>query len=86
MGRVGLLVVLTVVAGLYAQHALAYLSARGQAHEQQAIVRSLQRQNAALAAEQRSLRNPATVQREARALGMVRLGEHPYVVTGLPKH
>jgi cell division protein FtsB len=86
VGRVGLLVVLAVVAGLYVQHALAYMSVRGQAHQQQAIVRSLQRQNAALAAQQRSLRNPATVQREARALGMVRLGEHPYVITGLPNH
>jgi len=26
------------------------------------------------------------VQREARALGMVRMGEHPYVITGLPNH
>ena len=31
---------------------------------------------------------PMTVKnpREARALGMVRVGEHPYEVTGLPKH
>lgn len=86
IGRVGLLVVLTVVAGLYVQQAVAYLSVRSQAQQQQAIVRDLQRQNAALAAQERSLRNPATVQREARALGMVRMGEHPYVITGLPKH
>ena len=86
VGRVGLLVVLCVVAGLYVQQALAYLSVRAQSKQQQAIVRNLERQNAALAAQQRSLRDPATVQREARALGMVRLGEHPYVITGLPKH
>jgi cell division protein FtsB len=86
VGRVGLLVVLAVVAGLYVQHALAYLSVRAQARQQQAIVRDLQRQNAALTAQQRSLKNPATVQREARALGMVRMGEHPYVITGLPNH
>ena len=86
VGRVGLLVVLAVVAGLYVQHALAYLSVRSQARQQQAIVQKLQRQNAALTAQQRSLKNPATVQREARALGMVRMGEHPYVITGLPNH
>ena len=86
VGRVGLLVVLTVVAGLYVQHALAYLSVRSQARQQQGIVRNLERQNAALSAQERSLRNPATVQREARALGMVRLGEHPYAITGLPSH
>jgi cell division protein FtsB len=86
VGRVGLLVVLTVVAGLYVKQAMAYLSVRSQSRQQQAIVSNLQRQNAALAAQQRSLKNPATVQREARALGMVRMGEHPYVITGLPSH
>jgi cell division protein FtsB len=86
IGRVGLLVVLVVVAGLYVQQALAYLSVRGQARHQQSIVQGLQRQNAALSRQQSSLRNPATVQREARALGMVRVGERPYVITGLPKH
>lgn len=82
----GLLVVLTVVAGLYVKQAMAYLSVRSQSEQQQAIVSNLQRQNAGLAAQQRSLKNPATVQREARALGMVRMGEHPYVITGLPNH
>jgi cell division protein FtsB len=81
---VGLLVVLTVVAGLYVKQAMAYLSVRSQSQQQQAIVHNLERQNAALAAQERSLKNPATVQREARALGMVRMGEHPYVITGLP--
>jgi cell division protein FtsB len=78
------LVVLTVVAGLYVKQAMAYLSVRSQSRQQEAIVRTLERQNAALAAQQRSLKDPETVQREARALGMVRMGEHPYVITGLP--
>jgi cell division protein FtsB len=86
IGRVSLLVVLIVVAGLYVQQALAYLSVRGQAREQRSLVHNLQRQNAALARQQSSLRNPATVEREARELGMVRLGERPYVITGLPGH
>ncbi len=86
IGRIGLLVVLIVVAGLYVQQALAYLSVRGQANQQQSLVRNLQRQNSALTRQQSSLRNPATVQREARRLGMVRLGERPYVITGLRSH
>lgn len=86
VGRVGLLVVLTVVAGLYVKQAMAYLSVRSQSQQQQAIVRELERRNASLAAQARSLRSSATVQREARALGMVRMGEHPYVITGLPNH
>jgi cell division protein FtsB len=86
VGRVGLLVVLCVVAGLYVQQGLAYLSVRGQANRQQAIVRQLTQSNASLRAQQRSLNNPVTILRDARALGMVRVGEHPYEITGLPSH
>jgi cell division protein FtsB len=86
VGRVGLLVVLCVVAGLYVQQGMAYLSVRSQANQQHAIVQQLKRSNASLRAQQRSLNNPATILRDARALGMVRVGEHPYEVTGLPNH
>lgn len=86
VGRIGLLVVLTVVVGLYVQHALSYLSTRAQADQQQAVVQRLVRDNAALEKQQRSLNDPATIVRDARALGMVRPGERPYVVTGLPNH
>ncbi len=86
VGRVGLLVVLCVVAGLYVQQGLAYLSARSQANQQRAIVEQLKRSNASLRAQQRSLNNPVTILRDARALGMVRVGEHPYEVSGLPGH
>ncbi len=78
--------VLAVVVGLYVQHALAYLSVRSQAEQQLAIVKRLSRENAQLAEEQQSLSDPATIVRDARALGMVRPGERPYVVTGLPQH
>ena len=77
---------LGVVAGLYVQQALAYLAVRSQANHQRAIVQQLSRSNASLRAQQRSLNATATILREARALGMVRVGEHPYEVTGLPGH
>jgi cell division protein FtsB len=86
VGRVALVVVLMVVAGLYVQHTLAYFSVRSQANQQSSIVQRLSRQNAALAQQERSLNNPATIVRDARALGMVWQGERPYVVTGLPSH
>ena len=86
VGRVGLLIVLCVVAGLYVQQGLAYLAVRSQANQQKAIVQQLTRANAGLSAEQRSLNSTATILRDARALGMVRVGEHPYEVTGLPNH
>jgi len=86
VGRVSLLIVLGVVAALYVQQGLAYLAVRGQANRQRAIVQQLTRANAALRAQQRSLNDPATILRDARALGMVRVGEHPYEITGLPSH
>src|ERR1700730_3599876 len=72
LARFGLLVVLVVVVGLYVQHALSYLSTRAEAHRQAAIVHRLERENAALAREQSSLNDPATIQRNARKLGMVK--------------
>lgn len=86
VGRVALLLVLFVVAGLYVQHALSYWSSRNQANVQATIVRNLTRDNARLIQEQRALRDPATIVLDARKLGMVRPGERPYVVTGLPNH
>jgi cell division protein FtsB len=84
VGRVSLLVVLCVVAGVYVQRALAYVSVHSQADQQRAIVQQLSRSNASLSAQQRSLNTPATIESDARALGMVRPGEHPYELTGLP--
>ena len=84
MGRVALLVVLAVVLGLYIQQGLAYLSSRSQANAQAAIVKRLTRENRQLSAQERSLNNPATIVRDARQLGMVKPGERPFVVTGLP--
>ncbi len=86
VGRVGLLVVLCVVGGLYVQQGLAYLAVRSQANQQHAIVEQLTRSNTSLRTQQRSLNSPTTILRDARALGMVRVGEHPYEISGLPNH
>jgi cell division protein FtsB len=84
VGRFGLLFVLTVVVGLYVQHTLSYFRTHAQAVAQQAIVDQLARQNAQLSRQQKSLNDPATIVHDARALGMVRPGERPYVITGMP--
>jgi cell division protein FtsB len=86
VGRVALVIVLAVVALLYIQHAIAYVQARSEADHQQAIVTSLERQNAALARQQKQLNDPATIIKDARELGMVWMGERPYAVNGLPNH
>lgn len=84
VGRYGLVVVLLIVVGLYVEHALSYLSTRSQADAQTAVVQRLERQNAQLSREARSLNDPTTIVRDARALGMVRPGERPYVVQSSP--
>jgi cell division protein FtsB len=84
VGRVVLIIVLAVVFGLYVQQGLAFLSARSQAGEQQSILRQLTQERARLIHEQRALNNPATIELYARRLGMVKQGERPYVVTGMP--
>jgi cell division protein FtsB len=81
-----MLVVLVIVAGLYVQHALAYLSTRAQAEQQKEIVNRLVRENALLVKKRDALNDPVTIEREARALGMIRPGERPYVVTDLSGH
>jgi cell division protein FtsB len=75
-----------VVIGLYVQHTLSYLSVSSQASQQQAIVDQLARENARLTAEEKSLSSPAVIIRDARALGMVRPGERPYVISGHASH
>jgi cell division protein FtsB len=82
VGRVGLLIVLAIVVGLYVEHTLSYFSTRSQADQQKAIVSRLAQQNAQLTRRERSLNDPSTIVSEARALGMVRPGERPYVITG----
>jgi cell division protein FtsB len=81
LGRISLLVVLLVVSLIGVQRVLSYLSARAQAARVQTTVQQLARQNAKLEAQQRALSEPATLAADARKLGMVRIGEHPYVVT-----
>jgi cell division protein FtsB len=84
VGRIGLLIVLTVVVGFYVEHTLSYFATRAQANQEQAIVNRLAHQNAQLARQAKSLNNPATIVSQARALGMVRPNERPYVITGTP--
>jgi cell division protein FtsB len=81
MGRTSLLVTLVIVSLIGVQRVLSYLSTRSQAASAIAQVHQLTQANAKLAAQQRSLSEPATIAAAARKLGMVRIGEHPYAVT-----
>jgi cell division protein FtsB len=83
LGRTALLAVFALVAVVGAEGAFGYMHARAQNQQQLGIVRALTYQDRRLQARASSLANPATIVREARALGMVRAGERAYVVTGL---
>jgi cell division protein FtsB len=76
--------VLVVVLGLYVKQGLSLLATRSQADRELATAQQLARENRSLEQQQRSLTNPGTIARDARALGMVQAGERPYVITGLP--
>jgi cell division protein FtsB len=85
-GRIVMLFVLGLVAYLGITGILTLLSTRSQAEQQQAIVRTLARENRHLEQVQRSLGQSATIMKDARALGMVKAGERSYSVTGLSGH
>jgi cell division protein FtsB len=85
VGRVGLLVVLVMILGLYVGPARSYFATRSQAAQKGAAVQELKRENARLKARTKALRDPGELEREARRMGMVRPGERAYVVKGLPK-
>ncbi len=86
LGRIALLAVFVLVAGIGVQGARSFMQTRAQAQQQTAIVQGLQRENRRLSQLQSSLKNPQTIVLDARALGMVQAGEQSFAVTGLPKH
>jgi cell division protein FtsB len=86
LGRVALLVTFGVVAALYVQQGLSLFATHSQADRQLATVQQLVRENRRLRDQAQALRSPATIAQDARALGMVRPGERPYVIVGQTSH
>jgi Tfp pilus assembly protein PilX len=81
-----MLCVLVVLCYLYIAPARTLLGDLHQAAARHRQLLALERQAAALRTEERMLSQPSTLEREARALGLVRPGEREYVVTGLPNN
>jgi hypothetical protein len=82
---VTLLVVVAGVLMLYVGPASSYVRTWQEAKERKAELRGLEREQARLLARRRALREPRSLEREARQLGMVRRGERAFVVAGLPR-
>jgi hypothetical protein len=85
VGRVGLLVTLAIVVCLYIEPALSILKTWRAERRQANVVHQLVQSNTVLERQVKSLSNPATIVADARALGMVRSGEKPYVILGLTR-
>jgi cell division protein FtsB len=85
VGRVVLLVVLLGITSLYIGPLHSYWSTRQQAAAKHNEVQQLLRENVRLKERRAALRTKGTLEKEARKLGMVRPGERPYSVSGLPK-
>ena len=86
LGRLALLGVLVVILGLYISPAKHWLEQSSTAKAQKQELQDLNTQNATLKRRLRGLRSPATLEREARRLGMVKEGERSYVIENPPRN
>jgi cell division protein FtsB len=85
VGRVALLLLLLLVALAYVGPARSLLSTWRDSNAKRAQLQTLEREHEALLRRARELRDPRTVQAEARRLGMVKPGERSYVIRNLPR-
>jgi hypothetical protein len=79
-----MLCVLVALVYLYASAGLHMLSTWRQSRRDGAVVASMEREHRQLVRQHDALSAPGTLEAEARQLGMMRKGEQPYVVSGLP--
>jgi cell division protein FtsB len=85
VGRWALIAVLGFVLYLYIGPAASWVSAYKEAGRKRAEVAALRAENERLRERRRNLKDPASLEREARRLGMVKAGEKSYVIQDLPK-
>jgi hypothetical protein len=86
IGRVALLLVLAALLYLYLSAGVRLLTTWSAEHRDNAAVAVLQREHARLARQHASLGRQTTLEDEARRLGMIKAGEQPFVITGLPNN
>jgi hypothetical protein len=84
LGRLAMLCVLIALVYLYVSAGLHMLSTWRQSGHDSAAVASMEREHRLLVHEHEALSAPGTLEAEARQLGMMRKGEQPYVISGLP--
>ena len=83
VGRIALVLVLFGVMVSYLNPLVNLLQAWQGSRSSEAQLAQLKREKVELSRQLRDVSSPATLEREARRLGMVQPGEHAYVVHGL---
>ena len=83
LGRWALIMVLGFVLYLYIGPAASWVSTYKEAKRKREEVAALKAENQRLRERRKELRDPASLEREARRLGMVKAGEKGYVIEGL---
>ena len=86
VGRLALLCVLVALVYLYVSAGFHMLSTWQQSRHDSAAVAALEREHRRLEAQRRALSGQPALEAQARKLGMIRVREQPYVVTGLPEN
>ncbi len=84
LGRLALLATLLFILVLYISPAKHWIQQSSTAGHQKGELNDLRTENRVLKRRVTALRDPGALEREARRLGMVRQGEHAYVIENLP--
>jgi cell division protein FtsB len=86
LGRIALLLVLAALLYLYLSAGVRLFTTWSAERRDNAAVAALKREHTLLARQRASLGRQSTLEAEARRLGMVKAGEQPFVITGLPNN
>jgi hypothetical protein len=84
LGRLALLCVLAILLYLYVSAGAKLFSSWSQSKHDAARVRALTVEHRLLSQARASSASQSSVEAQARRLGMIKPGEQPYVITGLP--
>lgn len=86
LARLALLFVLVALVYLYASAGVRMLSAWRQSRHDRAVVAALAAEHSRLARQHNQLSSQSALEVQARQLGLIKQGEQPYLVSGLPRN
>ena len=86
VARIAMLFVLAALLYLYFSAGIRMFSTWRQERADRSAVVAMERENRLLRRQHEILSRPGTVETEARGLNMMKPGEQPYIVSGLPNN